>query len=121
MYEMEGPRPVSRHRPADFSASFAPLNHLPGPGTLPVVRSTGSPGGSGAPRAVAQDFLFANGPGFPPSRVAPSASSASGSELSFHQMTGVSPRPKGSSFPFAGWLRAFFSLRDSGLPLRRTI
>jgi len=30
MYEMEGPRPASRHRPADFSASFAPLDHLPG-------------------------------------------------------------------------------------------
>ncbi len=82
MYEMEGPRLVSRHRPADFSASFAPLNHLPGPGTLPVSRSTGSPGGSGAPRAVAQAFLFANEPGFPPSWAAPSISLAGGSGLS---------------------------------------
>jgi len=66
MYEMEGPRPVLRHRPADFSARFAPLDHLPGPGTLPVLRSTRSPGGSGLPRAAAQVFIFANEPGFPP-------------------------------------------------------
>ena len=84
MYEMEGPRPASRHRPADFSASFAPLDHLPGPGTLPVLRSTGSPGGLGGfPAPVARAFLFANEPGFPPSRVAPSISLTGGSGLSF--------------------------------------
>jgi hypothetical protein len=101
MYEMEGPRPASRHRPADFSASFAPLGHLPGPGTLPVFRSTGTPGGSGAPRAVAQAFLFANEPGFPPAgwrRIFPSP----WLRAFFHRMTGVSPKPKGSSFLFAG-------------------
>ncbi len=121
MYEMQGPRPVSRHRPAEFSASFAPCDHLPGPGTLPVFRSTGSPGGSGTPRAVARDFLIASKPGFPPSRVAPSTSLAGGSELSFRPMTGVSPEPKGSSFPFAGWLRAFPSACNSGFPLRRSL
>jgi len=84
MYEMEGPRPVSRHVPADFSASFAPLDRLPGPGTLPGAPvATSSPGGSGLPRAVAQAFLFANQPGSPPSRVAPTISSAGGSELPF--------------------------------------
>jgi hypothetical protein len=102
MYEMQGPRPVSRHRPADFSASFAPFDHLPGPGTLPVLRSTRSPGGSGTPRAAAQGFLIANKPGFPPSRVAPSTSFAGGSELSFRPMTGVSPKPKAQVFPSPG-------------------
>jgi hypothetical protein len=44
MYEMEGPRLISRRRPADFSASFAPLDRLPEPVTLPAARSgTGSP------------------------------------------------------------------------------
>ena len=120
MYEMEGPRPVSRHVPADFSASFAPLDHLPGPGTLPVLRSRPDHRWLGAPRAVAQAFLFATWPG-----VSPKPGSA-GYFLSrwlrafLHQLTGVSPKPKGSSFPFAGWLRAFFSLRNSGFPLRRT-
>jgi hypothetical protein len=103
MYEMEGPRPASRHRPADFSASFAPLDHLPGPGTLPVLRSTGSPGGlGGLPAPVARAFLFANEPGFPPSRVAPSISLTGGSGLSFHQMTGVSPGQKDQVFPSPG-------------------
>ena len=83
MYEMEGPRPVSRHRPADFSASFAPLDHLPGPGTLPVLRSTGSPGGSGLPAPWLRLSSLPTSPGLPPSRVAPSTTLAGGSELSF--------------------------------------
>ena len=84
MYEMEGPRPASRHVPADFSASFVPLDHLPGPGTLPVFRSRPDHRvARGLPAPWLKDFLFANEPGFPPSRVAPSTSSASGSGLSF--------------------------------------
>src|SRR5579863_6523396 len=64
MYEMQGPRPVSRHRPADFSASFAPLNHLPGPGTHPAARSRPDHRWLGvSPLPVAQAFLFANKPG----------------------------------------------------------
>ena len=82
MYEMEGPRAVSRHRPADFSASFAPLNHLPGPGTLPVFRSTGAPGGSGLPAPWLGLSSLPTSPGFPPSQVAPSNSLAGGSGLS---------------------------------------
>jgi hypothetical protein len=121
MYEMEGPRPVSRHVPADFSASFAPLDHLPGPGTLPVLRSTGSPGGSGLPRAVARAVLFANEPGVAPKPGGAEYFLSRWLRAFLHQMTGVSPKPKGSSFPFAGWLRAFFSSRNSGFPLRRTI
>ena len=95
MYEMEGPRPVSRHRPADFSASFAPFDHLPGPGTRPAARSrpdhrwlgvfpvpwlrlSSLPTSRGFPQArwrqvfpqpVAQSFLAARQPGFPPSRM----------------------------------------------------
>ena len=86
MYEMEGPRPVSRRRPADFSARVAPLDHLPGPGTLPGVpvdqiirvargfpapwlRLSSLPTSRGFPQAgwrrlfpqpVAQSFLFTN-------------------------------------------------------------
>jgi hypothetical protein len=99
MYEMEGPRPVSRHRPADFSASFAPLNHLPGPGTLPggpVDRVTGWLEGS--PR---------RGSGFPLCQQAGVSPKPGGAKYfprqwlrAFsHQMTGVAPKPNGSSFP----------------------
>ena len=70
MYEMQRPRPVSRCRPADFSARVAPLDHLPGPGTRPSVPVDQITGWLGAPRAVAQALLFANKPGFPPSQVA---------------------------------------------------
>jgi hypothetical protein len=71
------------------------------------------------PRAVAQAFLLANEPGFPPSQVAPSISSAGGAELSCRQTTGVSPKPNGSKSSLRRWRRAFFSLRSSGFPLRR--
>ena len=69
MYEMEGPRPVSRHRPADCSASFAPLDRLPGPVTLTGVPVAQITGGSGVPLAgVGQSFLIADGPELPPRR-----------------------------------------------------
>jgi hypothetical protein len=83
MYEMEGPRPASRHRPADFSASFAPLGHLPGPGTLPVFRSRPVHRWLGAPRAVAQAFLFANKPGVSPKPGGAKYFLSRGSGLSF--------------------------------------
>jgi hypothetical protein len=56
----------------------------------------------GAPRAVTKDFLFANRPGFPPSRVAPNTSSASGSELSFTNRSGFPPNQKAQVFPSPG-------------------
>ena len=121
MYEMEGPRPVSRHRPADFSASIAPLDYLPGPGTLPVFRSRPDHRVARGPRAAARALPFANKPGFPPSPLAPGISLTGWLRAFFHQLTGVSPKPKGSSFPFADRLRAFFSARDSGLPLRHSL
>ena len=68
--------------------------------SAPVDRITGWLGGS--PRRRLRLSSLPTSPGFPPSRAAPSISSAGGSELSFHQMTGVSPKSKGSSFPFAG-------------------
>jgi hypothetical protein len=69
MYEMEGPRPVSRHRPADFSASFAPLDYLPGPGTLPSIPvATGPPGGSGLPAPWLGLSSLPPGRGFPQAR-----------------------------------------------------
>ena len=120
MYEMEGPRPVSRHRPADFSASFAPLDHRPGPGTLPGAPVDRIAGWLRAPRAVAQAFLFANRPGVSPKPGGAKHDPRRWLRAFFCQLTGVSPKPKGSSFPFAGWLRAFFSSRNSGFPLRRT-
>ena len=55
------------------------------------LRSTGSPVARGLPAPVAQAFLFANKPGFPPSRAAPSIS-------------------------LSRWLRAFFSPNDRGFP-----
>jgi len=68
--------------------------------SAPVDRITGWLGGS--PRRRLRLSSLPTNPGFPPSRATPSVTSAGGSELSFHQMTGVSPKPKGSSFPFAG-------------------
>ena len=69
MYEIQGPRPVSRHVPADFSASFAPLNHLPGPGTLPVLRSRPDHRVARGSRAVARGFpLCHRARGFPLAR-----------------------------------------------------
>ena len=121
MYEMEGPRPVSRHRPADFSASIAPLDYLPGPGTLPSVPvATGSPGGSGSPRrgsglALCQQAGVSPKPAgarYFPHRVAQGFLSPINRGF---------PKPKGSRFPFADRLRAFFSARDSGLPLRHSL
>jgi len=110
MYEMEGPRPVSRHRPADFSASIAPLDYRPGPGTLPAVRSRPAHWvARGSPR---------RGSGFPLCQragVAPKPDSAK------YFLRRGAPKPKGSSFPFADRLRAFFSARDSGFPLRHSL
>ncbi len=80
-----------------------------------MFRSTGSPGGSGAPRAVAQAFLFANEPGFPklggakyfPRRWLRAFS---------HQMTGVAPKSNDSSFPFACGAGLSFPHTTRGFP-----
>ena len=117
MYEMEGPRPVSRHRPADFSASFAPLDHLPGPGTLPVLRSTGSPGGSGLPAPWLKDSPLCQQTGVAPKPGGAKYCPRQWLRAFFYQLTGVSPSQKAQVFP-SPWLRAFFSLRDSEFPLR---
>jgi hypothetical protein len=96
MYEMEGPRLVARRRPADCSASIAPLDRLPGP---EPNRCSGCPDHQRLrnPRAGwLRVFSFADGPGLPPCRqrrvplcrVAQSAASGQ--------------RP--GAFPFAGWL-----------------
>jgi hypothetical protein len=87
--------PISQ-RPLRRSATYQ------GQERSPALRSTGSPGGSGLPAPWPKDLLFANWPGFPPNRVAPSTSSAGGSELSCHQLTGVSPKPKAQVFPSPG-------------------
>ena len=110
MYEMQRPRPVSRHRPADCSASFAPLDRLPGAVTLtgaPVARITSGSGvplagwvrvfslptARGCPRAGAAKFLFAGG-----------------SECRLW--------PVARGFPFAGWLGASSHLRPEISPCR---
>jgi hypothetical protein len=101
MYEMEGPRPVSRRRPADFSASLRRSTTYQG---QERSQRSGRPDhrvARGSPRRRLRLSSLPTSPGFPPSRAAPTISSAGGSELSFHQMTGVSPKSKGSSFPFA--------------------
>jgi len=91
MYEMEGPRPVSRHRPADFSASFAPFNHLPGPGTHPVARSRPDHRWLGSSPC--------RGSGFPLCRPA-----------------GVSPKPGGAKYFLSRWRRAFLLPYNRGFP-----
>ena len=133
MYEMEGPRPASRHRPADFSASFAPLDHLPGPGTLPVLRSTGSPGGSGGsprrwlglsslptsrgfpqagwrqvfPSPVARGFLSPNDRGFPQvKRIKFSLRRVAKSFLLITRL-GVSPPPHNLKFSLSPTAQSF--------------
>ena len=110
MYEMQRPRPVSRHRPADCSASFAPLDRLPGAVTLtgaPVARITSGSGvplagwvrvfslptARGCPHAGAAKFLFAGG-----------------SECRLW--------PVARGFPFAGWLGASSHLRPEISPCR---
>ena len=121
MYEMEGPRPVSRRRPADFSASFAPLDHLPGPATLPVFRSPRSPAGLGLPRAGwPGNSPSPDDSGFPPKSSDSRSFPRRGSELSFRQMTRGFPQGQEAQvFPSPRWLRAFFSPHSSGFPLRQ--
>jgi len=142
MYEMEGPRPASRHRPADFSASFAPLDHLPGPGTRPAARSRPdhrwlgvSPcRGSGFPLCRqagvspkpggAKYFLSRwrrafsppNNRGFPQAEWLQVFPSPGGAELSCRQTTGVSPSRIAPSFPFADGAEHSSHYAARGLP-----
>ena len=121
MYEMQRPRLVSRHRPADFSASFAPLDHLPGPGTLP--RCSGRPDhrvARGLPVPRLRTSSLPTGRGFP----------QPGGAENFHRRwlrAFFSPNDRG--FPQAKrlksslrrWLRAFFPHHDSEFPLRHSL
>src|SRR5215831_7282769 len=119
MYEMEGPRPVSRHRPADFSASFAPLNHLPGPGTLPVSRSRPDHRVARGPRATDRAFLFATEPGvapkpdsakYLPHRVAQGFLSPIDRGFPQAEKAQVFPSPSGSELSFPHMTRGFPSV-----------
>ena len=108
MYEMQRPRPVSRSRPADFSASIAPLDHLPGPATLPVFQLPGSPAGFGTPPGrVARELPFAKDFEFPQSPAAPSISRAMAQSFLSPPDPGFPPKPSDSSFPFAGVAQSF--------------
>ena len=120
MYEMQRPRPVSRSRPADFSASFAPLDHLPGPATLPVIRLPRSPAGFGTPPS--------RWPGNYPSPKTLSFPKAQRLQVFpapwlrafFRHLTRGFPQSRATQvFPSPGWLRAFFSPHGSGFPLRQ--
>jgi hypothetical protein len=91
MYEMEGPRPASRRRPADFSASLRRSTTYQG---QERSQRSGRPDrrvARGLPAPTAQAFLFANKPG-------------------------VSPKPGSSEYFLSRWLRAFFSPNDQGFP-----
>jgi hypothetical protein len=91
MYEMEGPRPVSRRRPADFSASLRRSTTCQG---QERSQRSGRPDhrvARGLPAPVAQAFLFTDKPG-------------------------VSPKPGGAEYFLSQWLRAFFSPNDRGFP-----
>jgi hypothetical protein len=120
MYEMQRPRLVSRRRPADFSASFAPLDHLPGqqprrcsgcPDHRLAWDSPG-PGGPGIPR---HHMTW----GFPQSQEAPSNSRAWLRAFFRHMTPGFPPSHKTQVFPSPRWLRAFFSPHSSGFPLHQ--
>ena len=104
MYEMEGPRPFSRHRPADFSASFAPFNHLPGPGTRPVARSRPDRRLIRVFPVPWLGFPLCNQPGAPPSQAAPSISFSRWRRAARCHTTGVYPqaeRPQVFPLPVA--------------------
>jgi hypothetical protein len=91
MYEMEGPRPASRRRPADFSASLRRSTTYQG---QERSQRSGRPDhrvARGLPAPVAQAFLFTDKPG-------------------------VSPKPGGAEYFLSQWLRAFFSPNDRGFP-----
>ena len=91
MYEMEGPRPASRRRPADFSASLRRSTTYQG---QERSQRSGRPDhrvARGLPAPTAQAFLFANKPG-------------------------VSPKPGSAKYFLSRWLRAFFSPNDRGFP-----
>ena len=102
MYEMEGPRLVSRHRPADCSAPLrrSTAYRARNLTSAPVAQITG---GSGVPRAgVARGFPLAGGGGFPPVPVAQGLPSPGGSELSSRYATrGFPSAAQFEVFPFA--------------------
>jgi hypothetical protein len=89
MYEMEGPRLVSRRRPADCSASIAPLDHLPGPVAWPAFRSPETPVAQGSPSRGGSEFL--------------------------RRSPGVAPKATAESL-FAGWVRVFSLPKARGCP-----
>ena len=91
MYEMEGPRLVSRHVPADCSASFAPFDRT-GPSSL---RCSGRPDRRWLGVALAgwlRGFFTAD-PGVAPAATAQSLL-AGGSEFSPSPRARVAPRPR---------------------------
>jgi hypothetical protein len=89
---------------------YTPRRNVP---RAPVDRITGWLGGLPAP--VARAFLFANKPGFPPSRVAPSISLTGGSGLSFHQMTGGFPQVKRIKFSLRRVAKSFLLIMRLGV------
>ena len=117
MYEMEGPRLVSQRRPADCSASIAPLDHLPGPVAWPTFRSPETPVAQGSPSRVGQSFLRRS-PGVAPKATALSLF-AGGSEFSLRRRLGVAPLPtaRSSSSPGGSGYRPWPVTR--GFTLRR--
>ena len=113
MYEMEGPRLVSRRRPADCSASFAPLDHLPGPVAWPAFRSPGTPVAQGSPSRGGSEFLRRS-PGVAPKATAQSLVAGWVRVFSPPKARGF-PSADGSESLFAGWLRVPPLASDPGL------
>jgi hypothetical protein len=115
MYEMEGPRLVSQHVPADCSASFAPLDRT-GPSSL---RCSGRPDRRWLRVALAGWLrgFFAADPGVAPAATAQSLL-AGGLEFSLPREPGL-PLAHGSEFLLAGWLRMPPQVRNPELLLRR--
>jgi hypothetical protein len=117
MYEMEGPRLVSRRRPADCSASFAPLDHLPGPVAWPRFRSPGPPVAQ-VPLAGWVGAFFAGDRGVAPVATAQSLL-AGGSEFSLRRRLGVAPLPTPPSSSSPGGSGGRPRSATQNFPLRR--
>ena len=118
MYEMEGPRPASRRRPADFSASLRRSTTYQG---QERSQRSGRPDhrvAQGLPAPTAQAFLFANKPGVSPKQGGAEYFLSRWLRAFFSPNDRGFPQVKRLKFSLRRWLRAFFSAHDSGFPLR---
>jgi hypothetical protein len=142
MYEMEGPRPVLRHRPADCSArsrrstTYQGQERSPGLWSRPDHRvargfprrgrriplcqqARGFPHAGWRrvlPQPVAQSFLLPIDRGFPQAKGLKFPLRRVAQSFPLITQLGVSPPPHNLKFSLRRRPRAFFAARDSGFP-----